>query len=126
MGASASGASLLRGYGLDGGRLDDSDVGGGGGGGGGGATIGLGLGVGYDGRSGLEELMMGTPSVYGPKHATLDFLGLGMAAGGGTTNGLSALMTSIGGSLDVTRAVSSFGRGGGGGGEFTGKDMGKQ
>lgn len=118
MGASASGASLLRGYGLDGGRLDDTD-------GGGGATIGLGLGVGYDGRSGLEELMMGTPSVYGPKHTTLDFLGLGMAAGGGTTNGLSALMTSIGGGLDVTRAVSSFGRGGGGG-EFTGKDMGKQ
>lgn len=116
MGASASGASLLRGYGLDGGRLDDAD------GGGGGAAIGLGLGVGYDGRSGLEELMMGTPSVYGPKHTTLDFLGLGMAAGGGTTTGLSALMTSIGGSLDVTRAVSSFGRGG----EFTGKDMGKQ
>ncbi|KAL4577618.1 hypothetical protein LXL04_013728 [Taraxacum kok-saghyz] len=118
MGASASGASLLRGYGLDGGRLDDGD--------GGGATIGLGLGVGYDGRSGLEELMMGNPSVYGPKHTTLDFLGLGMAAGGGTTNGLSALMTSIGGSLDVTRAVSSFGRGGGGGSEFGGKDMGKQ
>nr|XP_043631746.1 zinc finger protein GAI-ASSOCIATED FACTOR 1-like isoform X2 [Erigeron canadensis] len=112
MGASASGASLLRGYGLD---RDDTD---------GGTTIGLGLGVGYDGRSGLEELMMGTPSVYGPKHTTLDFLGLGMAAGGGTTNGLSALMTSIGGSLDVTSAVSSFGRGGSG--EFTGKDMGTQ
>lgn len=104
MGASASGASLLRGFGLD---RDDPD----------GATIGLGLGVGYDGRSGLEELMMGTPSVYGPKHTTLDFLGLGMAAGGGTTNGLSALMTSIGGSLHGGR---------GGSGEFTGKDMGKQ
>lgn len=107
MGASASGASLLRGYGLD---RDDTD---------GGATIGLGLGVGYDGRSGLEELMMSTPSVYGPKHTTLDFLGLGMAAGGGTTNGLSALMTSIGGSLEL--------RGSRGGSlEFTGKDMGKQ
>ncbi|XP_024968343.1 protein indeterminate-domain 2-like [Cynara cardunculus var. scolymus] len=118
MGASASGASLLRGYGLDAGQRDDTD---------GGASIGLGLGVGYDGRSGLEELMMGTPSVYGPKHTTLDFLGLGMAAGGGTTNGLSALMTSIGGSLDVTAAVSSFGRGGrAGSGEFTGKDMGTQ
>lgn len=104
MGASASGASLLRGFGLD---CDDPD----------GATIGLGLGVGYDGRSGLEELMMSTPSVYGPKHTTLDFLGLGMAAGGGTTNGLSALMTSIGGSLHGGR---------GGSGEFTGKDMGKQ
>ncbi|KAI3798895.1 hypothetical protein L1987_34179 [Smallanthus sonchifolius] len=112
MGASASGASLLRGYGLE---RDDTD---------GGASIGLGLGVGYDGRSGLQELMMGTPSVYGPKLATLDFLGLGMAVGGGTTNGLSALMTSIGGNLDVTTAVSSFGRGGSG--EFTGKDMGPQ
>lgn len=114
MGASASGASLLRGYGLDGGRLDDTD----GGGGGGGAAIGLGLGVGYDGRSGLEELMMGTPSVYGPKHTTLDFLGLGMAAGGGATGGLSALMTSIRGGRG--------GGGGGGGGEFAGKDMGNQ
>lgn len=113
MGASASGASLLRGYGLDGGRLDDTD-----GGGGGGAAIGLGLGVGYDGRSGLEELMMGTPSVYGPKHTTLDFLGLGMAAGGGATGGLSALMTSIRGGRG--------GGGGGGGGEFAGKDMGNQ
>ncbi|XP_071705842.1 zinc finger protein GAI-ASSOCIATED FACTOR 1-like [Rutidosis leptorrhynchoides] len=111
MGASASGASLLRGFGLD---RDDPD---------GGTTIGLGLGVGYDGRSGLEELMMGTPSVYGPKHTTLDFLGLGMAAGGGT-NGLSALMTSIGGSLDITTAVSSYGHGGrGSSGEFTAKDM---
>ncbi|KAI7728773.1 hypothetical protein M8C21_028702 [Ambrosia artemisiifolia] len=108
MGASASGASLLRGYGLE---RDDTD---------GGASIGLGLGVGYDGRSGLQELMIGTP-VYGPKLATLDFLGLGMAVGGGTTNGLSALMTSIGGNLDVT---TPFGRGGSG--EFTGKDVGQQ
>ncbi|KAL8193766.1 hypothetical protein R6Q57_026458 [Mikania cordata] len=112
MGASASGASLLRGYGLE---RDDTD---------GGASIGLGLGVGYDGRSGLQELMRGTPSVYGPKHATLDFLGLGMAVGGGTTNGLSALMTSIGSSLDVSSGVSSFGIGGTG--EFPGKDMGPQ
>lgn len=113
MGASASGASLLRGYGLE---RDDTD----------GASIALGLGVGYDGRTGFEQLIMGTPSVYGPKH-TLDFLGLGMAAGGGTTNGLSALMTSIGGSLDVPKAVSSFGLGGrGSSGEFTGKDMGTQ
>ncbi|KAJ0728555.1 putative transcription factor C2H2 family [Helianthus annuus] len=116
MGATASGASLLRGYGLE---RDDAD---------GGSSIGLGLGVGFDGRPGLQELMLGTPSVYGPKHATLDFLGLGMAVGGGTTNGLSALMTSIGGGLDVTRGVSSFGLGGGrgGSGEFTGKDMGPQ
>ncbi|XP_076955503.1 zinc finger protein GAI-ASSOCIATED FACTOR 1-like isoform X2 [Bidens hawaiensis] len=108
MGASASGASLLRGYGLE---RDETD---------GGASIGLGLGlgVGYDGRAGLQELMMG------PKLATLDFLRLGMAVGGGTTNGLSALMTSIGGGLGGTTAVSSFGRGGSG--EFTGKDVGPQ
>ncbi|KAK1440600.1 hypothetical protein QVD17_06429 [Tagetes erecta] len=103
MGATGSGASLLRGYGLE---RDDTDVG-----------SSIGLGVGYDGRSGLQELMMGTTSLYGPKHATHDFLGLGMAVGSGTTNGLSALMTSLGGSLDV----SSFGRGGSG--EFTEKDM---
>lgn len=106
MGASASGASLLRGYGIE---RDDTD---------GGASIGLGLGVGYDGRAGLQELMMG------PKLATLDFLGLGMAVGGGTTNGLSALMTSIGGGLGGTTTVSSFVRGGSG--EFTGKDVGPQ
>ncbi|KAI3808449.1 hypothetical protein L1987_24400 [Smallanthus sonchifolius] len=115
MGATASGASLLMGYGLE---RDDTD---------GGSSIGLGLGVGFDGRPGLQELMMGTPSVYGPKLATLDFLGLGMAVGGGTTNGLSALMTSIGGGLDVTRTVSSFGLGGrGGSGEYTENDMGPQ
>ncbi|XP_061342331.1 zinc finger protein GAI-ASSOCIATED FACTOR 1-like isoform X1 [Gastrolobium bilobum] len=81
---------------------------------------GLGLGLPCDGGSGLKELMMGTPSIFGPKQTTLDFLGLGMAAGGSPGGGLSALITSIGGGLDVTAAAASFGAG-----EFSGKDIGR-
>lgn len=81
------------------------------------AAAGLGLGLPCeDGGSGLKELMMGTPSMFGPKHTTLDFLGLGMAAGGTAGGGLSALITSIGGGLDVTAAF--------GNGDFSGKDIG--
>lgn len=80
---------------------------------------GLGLSLPYDGDSGLKELMMGTPSMFVPKQTTLDFLGLGMAVGGTPGGGLSALMTSIGGGLDVTSAAASFGNG-----EFSGKDIG--
>ncbi|KAG4941362.1 hypothetical protein JHK87_045233 [Glycine soja] len=80
-------------------------------------AAGLGLGLPCeDGGSGLKELMMGTPSMFGPKHTTLDFLGLGMAAGGTAGGGLSALITSIGGGLDVTAAF--------GNGDFSGKDIG--
>lgn len=81
-------------------------------------TAGLGLGLTYGAGSGLKELMMGTPSVFGPKQTTLDLLGLGIAAGGGPTGGLSALMTSIGGSLDVPATGASLGSG-----DFRGKDM---
>ena len=82
---------------------------------------GLGLGLSFDSGSGLKELMMGTPSMFGPKHTTLDFLGLGMAAGGTPGGGLSALITSIGGGLDVSAAAAaSFGNG-----EFSGKDIGR-
>lgn len=81
---------------------------------------GLGLGLPCDGSSGLKELMMGTPSMFGQKQTTLDFLGLGMAAGGSPSGGLSALITSIGGGLDVAAAAASFG-----GGEFSGKDIGR-
>lgn len=83
-------------------------------------AAGLGLGLPRDGGSGLKELMMGTPSMFGPKQTTLDFLGLGMAAGGSPSGGLSALITSIGGGLDVAAAAASFG-----GGEFSGKDIGR-
>lgn len=129
MDAAATNASLLRGLGIvssssaastSSGQQDslqwgqvkverDSD----------GFPSGLGLGLPSDGGSGLKELMMGTPSVFGdPKQTTLDFLGLGMAVGGSSGGGISALMTSISGGFDVT---TSFGNGG----EFSGKDIGR-
>lgn len=101
MGASASNASLLRGLGMvpsssssgpngprewAGPRIEPD---------------GLGLGLGCDGGSGLKELMLRSPSVFGPKHTTLDLLGLGMAAGDGSSGGLSTLMASINGGLDA-------------------------
>ncbi|XP_038719643.1 zinc finger protein GAI-ASSOCIATED FACTOR 1-like isoform X2 [Tripterygium wilfordii] len=125
MGAAASNASLLRGLGIVpssskaaqqdslqwGQRHVEAENG----------TIaaGLGLGLPCDGTSGLKELMMGTP-VFGPKETTLDFLGLGIAAGGSPNGGLSALITSINGGLDVAAAAASYG-----GGEFSGKDIGR-
>lgn len=123
IGAAATNASLLRGFGImsssssstggqqewNGRAIESNNAS---------LTAGLGLGLPCDGGSGLKELMLGTPSVFGPKHATLDLLGLGMAAGAGPTTGLSALMTSIGGGLDVATAATSFG-----GSEFTGKDL---
>ncbi|XP_075492611.1 LOW QUALITY PROTEIN: zinc finger protein GAI-ASSOCIATED FACTOR 1-like [Primulina tabacum] len=73
---------------------------------------GLALGLACDGVSGLKELMFGTPSVFGPKHITLDLLGLGMAANGGLNGGLTALMTSINDSLDNGAATPPPLRGG--------------
>ncbi|KAL1810121.1 hypothetical protein ACET3Z_027111 [Daucus carota] len=97
MGATAPNTSLLRGFGVvssasptgqgewKGQKVEsDSSL----------LAAGLGLGGHYDGISGLKELMMGTPSVFGPKHTTLDFLGLGRAASDGQTTGLSRLMMS--------------------------------
>lgn len=126
MGAAATNASLLRGFGIVSSssssaqqdnmqwghrQVEPENTA---------VTAGLGLGLPCDGGSGLKELMMGTPSVFGPKQTTLDFLGLGMAAGGSPSSGLSALITSIGSGLDVAAAAASFG-----GGEFSGKDIGR-
>ncbi|RLM84939.1 protein indeterminate-domain 1-like [Panicum miliaceum] len=64
---------------------------------------GLGLGLAYEsGNSGLPDLMMGPSPLFGPKPATLDFLGLGIGGtmGSSTANGgLPALM--VGGELDM-------------------------
>ncbi|CAL9151124.1 zinc finger protein GAI-ASSOCIATED FACTOR 1-like [Musa acuminata AAA Group] len=70
-------------------------------------TAGLGLGLPYE-----PDLMMGSSQLFGPKPATLDFLGLGMGPVGGTPNGgLSALMTSIGGGgLNMGPGTATGGR----------------
>ena len=82
-------------------------------------AAGLGLGLPCDGNSGLKELMRGNHSLFAPKHTTLDFLGLGMAAGGSPNNrGLAALITSIGGGMDVGTTTGSYG-----GGDISSKDM---
>ncbi|XP_059670841.1 zinc finger protein ENHYDROUS-like [Cornus florida] len=124
MGAAATNASLLRGFGIVSSssssagqqewhrqQIEPGSAS---------LAAGLGLGLACDGGSGLKELMLGTPSVFGPKQTTLDLLGLGMAVGGGPTSGLSALMTSIGGGLDVSTAAASFN-----GGELPVKDIGR-
>ncbi|XP_057809539.1 zinc finger protein GAI-ASSOCIATED FACTOR 1-like [Salvia miltiorrhiza] len=118
MGAAASNASLLRGLGIVSSSSSpsvsrewsqqhiESD--------GSSLAAGLGLGLACDSGSGLKELMLGTPSIFGPKHTTLDLLGLGMAASGGSTGGLSVLMN---GGLDVAAATPFDGR------EFGGQDI---
>lgn len=119
MGATATNASLLRGFGLVSSssspsvqQIEPDRV-----------AAGLGLGLPCDEGAGLKELMMGSSSsVFGPKQTTLDFLGLGMAAGGSPAGGLSALITSIGGGgggLDVGAAASFRA------GDFAGKEMGR-
>ncbi|XP_023002963.1 protein indeterminate-domain 2-like [Cucurbita maxima] len=127
MGAAASSASLLRGLGLVSSsssaaqqeslpwnhqRQVEPD----------GVSIaaGLGLGLPCDGNSGLKELIRGNHSMFAPKHTTLDFLGLGMAAGGSPNSGLAALITSVGSSVDVTTTAQSY-PGGGSGGDISGR-----
>lgn len=114
MGATSSGASLLRGLGLalsssSSGQQDsitpaqwnnhhvkteDTSV-----------AAGLGLGLSSGGNSGLT---MGQSSLFGTKPTTLDFLGLGM--GPGCPSGFTALFNSMGGGLEVAGATSYGGR----------------
>ncbi|KAK1268001.1 hypothetical protein QJS04_geneDACA006227 [Acorus gramineus] len=113
MGAAATNASLLRGLGLTSSSsaspleglqeshlhwLEPPDSG-----------LGLGLGFETSAGVGLPDLMMGHPSLFGPKPATLDLLGLGMGGGGsvGAAGGFSALMNSIGGGLDAAAAAAA-------------------
>ncbi|PSS19786.1 Protein indeterminate-domain like [Actinidia chinensis var. chinensis] len=63
---------------------------------------GLGLGLPTAGPSHL----LGPSSLYGNEPTTLDLLGLGMGGGGASTAGFSALLTSIGGGLDVATATA--------------------
>ncbi|KAL6993616.1 hypothetical protein U1Q18_011727 [Sarracenia purpurea var. burkii] len=107
MGAAATNASLLRGFGIVSSTTSSSSSGQ----------------QEWDGRPIEPGLGLGLPSVFGPKQTTLDLFGLGMAAGGGPSGGLSALMTSIGGGLDVAAAAAAAASLGGG--EFTGNDMGR-
>ncbi|KAK9108808.1 hypothetical protein Sjap_016868 [Stephania japonica] len=107
MGAAASSASLLRGFGislttspdqqesLQGNHNAEGDSVN--------PIAGIGLGCAGDGGARLTELMTGPSSLFGSKPATLDFLGLGMAVGSTSTGGLSALISSMdgGGRLDI-------------------------
>lgn len=128
IGATASNASLLRGFGLTTSSGLDStatqwnmniqtkpDSG---------ASVaaGLGLGLASTGNSGLTELMMGPASAFGNQPMTRDLLGLSIGVGGGggggsSTGGLSALLNSFGGSgFDITAAAATASYGGGRGG----------
>ncbi|KAL0351892.1 UNVERIFIED_CONTAM: Zinc finger protein ENHYDROUS [Sesamum calycinum] len=66
---------------------------------------GLGLGLPSSGSSSLNELMM-TPTLFGNKPATLDFLGLGMGAGEASPGGFSAFLSSIGSGLNMATTAS--------------------
>ncbi|XP_057973372.1 zinc finger protein GAI-ASSOCIATED FACTOR 1-like [Malania oleifera] len=74
------------------------------------ASVAAGLGLGLPSRStgsALTDLMMGPPSLFGNKPTTLDLLGLGIGAGGASTGELSALLTSMGGGIDVATAAAA-------------------
>ncbi|XP_008220893.1 PREDICTED: protein indeterminate-domain 2-like [Prunus mume] len=133
MGAAASNASLLRGFGLATSSSSPSqenstalqwnkpESGGG--------TTQMAAGVGLEllstaSAAHLTDLMMGPPSQFGGQPMTRDLLGLSIGVGssgsGASTGGLSALLNSFGGGgsgFDVAAAAATaYGGGGGGGG----------
>ncbi|PIN06973.1 hypothetical protein CDL12_20461 [Handroanthus impetiginosus] len=63
-------------------------------------NFGLGLGLPSSGSPRFNELMMSSSTIFANKPTTLDFLGLGMGAGGATSGGFSAFLSSIGGGID--------------------------
>lgn len=79
--------------------------------------VGLRLGLPCDESFRLKEMMMGFP-MFGPKQTIFNFLRLWMVASGSPNGGLSTLITSFSGSLDVAAIVASFR-----GGDFTSKDI---
>ncbi|KAK4792867.1 hypothetical protein SAY86_023302 [Trapa natans] len=83
---------------------------------------GLGLGLRCDAGSGLKELMMGPPALFGTSKTTLDFIGLGMAVGSSSNGNLSALISSLGSGIDVAAAAAAPLEGG----DFSGKEMGER
>ncbi|MCL7032292.1 hypothetical protein MKW94_026021 [Papaver nudicaule] len=121
MGAAATNASLLRGFGISKSSTGceqealtwshpiDNEPG----------PPAPGIGIGHpcdgggypcDGASGLTELMMGPSSLF-PRPTTLDLLGLGLGGGGTSKSGLAALITSIGGGGGFDMAAAAFGGG---------------
>lgn len=131
IGAAASNASLLRGFGLAASSSspahdttptlwniqpkpenDSSSVAA--------AGPGLGLGLPSAGNSTLTDLMMGPASAFGSQPMTRDLLGLSRGGGEASTGGLSALLNSFGGGNGfdniTAAAATAYGGGGGGGG----------
>ncbi|XP_077216128.1 zinc finger protein ENHYDROUS-like [Tasmannia lanceolata] len=97
MGAAASNASLLRGFGLSSSTTtpeSETSVT---------QSSANGLGLGLTGL-GLPELMMGQSPLFGTKPTTLDLLGLGIGGGAAVAGGFSALISSIGSGLDVGKS----------------------